>query len=292
MLLLLSFPLLGKSQHDSLVISGSYYFPKEKLAPIAAYLAQRLDRPVAIHSAGKLEELNAGITDGSIDVAFLNPFSYVLSHAETGGGIEPLVMMSDADGNPSFYRSMLVSAALGPKSFEELTKVSDQQTITFVHATSTSGHLIPRLHFAQAGLDPLEMHFAEVRFAGGHQEAIAELARGEASLIACSEPDLRLAIEKGVLAEGSFNLLWQSDPIPEPLVAVRSGLDADVKDALELAFVEMRNTPQAPWNHVVENFGSTHAQGFVPALDSYYDPIREMADSMEQLILFLTFYME
>lgn len=104
---------------------------------------------------------------------------------------------------------------------------------------STSGWLVPTHYFRSKGIDP-KSYFG--RYAEGASAAAAQMATAESQVDLATGWDTHrnTMIRNGTIREDSNRVVWQSDPLPNEVVAVRKGLDEGLASALQSAFVELR----------------------------------------------------
>ena len=132
-------------------ISGSYYFPKSKIQPVCACLSKELGIQVTAVDFSSTRELNKKLRNGRIDMAFLNPYSYVLAK-QMAPKIEPLLVPGNKQGPYTYKSCIIANPAAGINSMTQLKKKARMLDFMCVHATSTSGHIVPRFHLKQIGL--------------------------------------------------------------------------------------------------------------------------------------------
>ncbi|HAS41905.1 MAG TPA: hypothetical protein DCS93_15600 [Microscillaceae bacterium] len=260
---------------------------------IAAYLSTKLNRKIEVVLPEKNKQLIEMLQDKKVDIAFLNTFGYILTSAEAN--ITPIAVISSNGSTPTSYKSCIIKNRSVNKinSINDIKKkeVAANISFKFVNPTSTSGHLIPRLYFNSLGLNYTESHFKEVTFGNNHQNTIMQIKQNKADLGACSYEDLQKLIQQGKLKKEDLKVLWVSKPIVNGPIAVRKDLDANTQKTLTEAFLKMADEAPQLQAKVKKIW---HAKGdkpyFVKAQDVWYNPIREMANSIEELILILSYY--
>jgi phosphate/phosphite/phosphonate ABC transporter binding protein len=82
------------------------------------------------------------------------------------------------------------------------------------HSTekSNSGNLAPRAYFPSIGLLPGRNY--EVVYSGGHERSIVGARHGFWQGAAVASDQLERMVSKGEIDEGTFRVLWKSDPFP------------------------------------------------------------------------------
>ncbi|EAY24872.1 substrate-binding domain-containing protein [Microscilla marina] len=259
---------------------------------IAAYLAKKLQKKIVVLLPQKNNELIQMLKDKKVDIAFLNTFGYILASAEVA--IDPLVVVSADARQPAAYKSCLIKHPdTKVKTIPDVVKKSNaaQLRFAFVNPTSTSGHLVPRLYFNSLGLNYTESHFKEIIFGNNHTNTIRQIASHKADLGACSYDDLQKMMATGKISKKAVEVLWVSSPIVNGPIAVRTQLDKSLKTAIGQAFLKMPdNAPQlqAAFKKLWHTSGKKTY--FVKAQNTWYDPIRKMASSLEELVLILNYY--
>jgi|JI8StandDraft_2_1071088.scaffolds.fasta_scaffold01319_4 phosphonate transport system substrate-binding protein len=257
---------------------------------LATYLSHKLGLTIKINSlkAGKTLEQ---IQEGKLDIALMNTFGYVLASSE--GNMEALVVVGNAQQTAIAYQSCLIAhPSTQIKTLEDLKRDASQHFLGFVSASSTSGHLVPRLFLNRLDLQP-EISFKDVQFVGSHQELIQKISLGELKIGAVSYTDLEELIKSGKYKKSDFNILWTSEAITNGPVSVRKDLSATLKTKLQDIWVNLPKENPTLHNKVVKLWHNTNAQSvFIPAQDSLYDNIRKMANSMEEISVLVGLYSE
>ncbi|MCS6821455.1 MAG: phosphate/phosphite/phosphonate ABC transporter substrate-binding protein [Microscillaceae bacterium] len=267
---------------------------KESAEKIANYLANKLGKTVEIIVTDKNTELVQLFQENKIQLAFFNTFGYILAANEVE--IEPLVVIADEAKQPVSYSSCIITYPNSAvKTLKELKELKGKIDFLFVNPTSTSGHLVPRLLFNSIGMDYSETHFNKIEFAGNHLNTIIAIKEKKFEAGACSFDDLQKAIKNGILKENEIHILWKSEPIVNGPVAVAKNLDKIQKEQISKAFLTMSQEKpelladiQKLW-HISQEAKS---YDFTPAFEKFYDSVKSMANSMEELILIINYYID
>ncbi|MEM9981359.1 MAG: phosphate/phosphite/phosphonate ABC transporter substrate-binding protein, partial [Bacteroidota bacterium] len=244
-----------------------------------------------IVSPDKTSQLIEAIKENKIDIVLLNTFGYVL--AAYDAPIEPLLVVSNNGNQPTAYQScILAHAGTQITSTQMLKEKASDLVFNFVKSSSTSGHLVPRLYLNSMSLQP-EYFFNDIAFAGSHYKLAEKINTGEAQVGACSYTDLQKWVTEGKLDENNFKVLWTSKPIVNGPISIKKSLSPNNKQAIKSAFLalpkekkELYQQLSKIWHNVQP--GST----LIEAQDDLYNPIREMADSMEELSILVGLYSE
>ncbi|MBW3544226.1 MAG: phosphate/phosphite/phosphonate ABC transporter substrate-binding protein [Bacteroidetes bacterium] len=262
----------------------------EAIEPVAAYLSKELNIPVRATVANNAVDLLEQIKDGSVDIAYINGFGYVLGVSDSIP-LVPLVTPGNADGTPNTYNSCIISSPKqGISSMADLIATANQRSFLFVNPTSTSGHLIPRLYLTKMGLQQVEVDFRDVNFADNHYATIDRVLAGEVDAGAVAYNIIENRIAKGELKNSDVNVLWVSEGITQEPVVVNKSMEVRLQKKITQAMLKMHSKDPELWKHIQQNFSAREATRYVPAKDSYYNSIRNVSGRIEDLLFILNFY--
>jgi len=161
----------------------------------------------------------------------------------------------------------------GSSCIGDVSKVKGK-TVAFTSESSTSGYLFPALELTQLGIDPAN-DITPV-FTGGHDAAVTAVYNGDAD-IGISFDDARRTIRKENTDVGEKDIVFSiTAEIPNDVVAVRSDLPQDLKDAIYNAVADFVGTDagQAVFDSV---YGWTSIRR---AVESDFDIVREAAQTL------------
>src|SRR5262245_27782681 len=151
---------------------------------LAVYLQRCLGRPVRVIVEASYAATVEALRAGRVDVAMVGELAWL--RGQEVGGVEPLVVPVQADGQIPTYQSVIVTRIdSGIHDLEALRGT----TIGLVDEQSTSGYLVPRAMLREAGIDP----DAEVtiRLFGRHRRVVEAVLAGEVVAGATHESRLR-----------------------------------------------------------------------------------------------------
>jgi phosphonate transport system substrate-binding protein len=155
----------------------------------------------------------------------------------------------------------------------DLAKVAGK-TVAWVGETSTSGYLFPALQLKQLGIDPTTG--VDGVFTGGHDAAVTAVYNGDAE-IGVSFDDARRTIRETNPDVGAKDIVFSLTPeVPNDVVAVRSDLPQDLKDAIYDAVAAFLETDdgQAIFDQI---YGWTDIRR---ADDADFDIVRQAAQEL------------
>ncbi len=245
----------------------------------------RFETFVATSFAGVIEAMGAG----RADIGWLNTFSYVIAHQKYGVEVR---LVTVRFGLPYYRAEIITQAASGVTSLADLRG----KNFAFVDPASTSGYLFPLAALKKAGYDP-QKFFGQTVFAGSHNNVVLAVYQGRADAGAVYD-DARGTVQKTLPdVMEKVKVIWYSSPIPNDTVSFRRDLPEDVKARVEKALLRFAETPAGldalKSLYEIEALADysllrTKYKVQVPSLDSFYDPVRDVARyagiNLEELI--------
>jgi phosphonate transport system substrate-binding protein len=275
---------------NPITIGGSYFIKKEMLTKIANYLGKELNRKIEIKTYEKTSNLQEDMKNHAVDLLIMNSYGYAYAHAN-----QPEYTAFAALGNngklDSYKSCIITKAGSEIKTIKELIENAADVDLRFVHPTSTSGHIVPRYELRKAGITQAEMSFKNIELAGSHEKAIMQVLNGEADAAACGCSSLELLQDQGKITAEQYQIIWRSHEIQGAPIVYNEKLDNKLKNELSDAFLNMNTKAPELMNYIRNAFHSSNSN-FIAVADENYNTIREMAGSMDDLILFLNFYLQ
>ncbi len=234
--------------------------------PLADKLTEKLGIPVEAKVPLDYNAVVEGLDAGTIDIAMLNSFGYVLSNELSG---TKCILKSVRYGSATYHGQFVVMADSGIESLEDL----EGKRIAFVDPGSTSGYIFAANTLKAHGIDPEQM---DSIFAGGHDSAIIALLNEQVD-VAVSFDDARGRVE------GEFpdvmettKIIGYTDEIPNDTVSVRADLGDELIEQIKQAFLDIASTDEG--HEII--YSIYEIDGFEPAEDSEYDPVRAAAEAL------------
>ncbi len=202
-------------------------------------LGVELDLYLASEYSGVIQAMAAK----QIEVMDMGASGYAAAWIETDGGVEPLVVPQETDGSIGYYSVMFVRADSDIETFED----TKGHSFAWADPNSSSGYLFPLVSLRERGIEP-EEHFSSVVFSGGHEQSIIGVLDGayDVAVTWTNDPEehtrggIHMMLERDLLEEDDIRIIWQSDLIPNPVIAVRSDIPQDMKNDLRDMFLNMR----------------------------------------------------
>jgi phosphate/phosphite/phosphonate ABC transporter binding protein len=245
---------------------------QEQSAVLEGYLSEALKRPVKARTYATYDELADDLAKGAVDIAWINPLAFVRA-TQTQPGIQAV---AKALRHGATYQAVVFVKAGSPAA-----NLSDLKGLkaAWVDKDSAAGYLYPRAMFIRAGETP-DTFFGGEKFYGTHEAVCQAVLSGEAGFGATFETGTDNATLRvdgcttslGEASKDKFRAIAASDPIPNEVVAVRSGFDADTSDALGAVFGQMTLT-DAGKKILADVF---NADGFGAALETDFNTVRSV----------------
>jgi phosphonate transport system substrate-binding protein len=234
----------------------------------AAELAKRVGIPIKVYMPTDYLGVVEALRNRTADMAFVHPAGYVFANREAKAQI---VAVDVWHGKTSYTSRVYVRRDSGLKRLEDLRG----KTIAFVDPGSTSGYVYPMVMLIKKGLvkgrDP-KTFFKDAMFAGTHEAALLALLNGSVDAVASFDLAPQQYLKDKEKVERIAHVA-ETDPIPEAGMCVRDGLDPALVQKLRESLMAF-NAPE--YRPILKDFYGI--DGFAPARDSDYDPVREAID--------------
>lgn len=273
--MLLSLAACGKPQSSGPALRVGFV-PSENVQqvaqnaqPLVEIMRQKLGMEVepfvAVDYTGVIEALRAK----KLDIAFLTPASYVLAKNEADIQV---VLKSHRKGLASYYAAIITRADSGINSLKDLRN----KTFAFGDPLSTTGHIIPKKMFLEAGIDPAK-DFKHVLYSGGHDATVLAVLnrKVDAGATFANFTDGKDAAWvqylKNPAERKQIRAIAYSDPIPADNLVFRAGLDPALGKKIQELFLELSRDPAG--QKMLRDL--YQIDGFVPATDGDYESVRE-----------------
>lgn len=245
-------------------------------SPDTVLLAEQLESETGIDVTVVRPTSNSrlliAIKKKQFELALVDPITYVRAKVEAPT-IEAFAAINtnreDAREKSFGYYSILISSAKrGLDTVESLKG----RTLALVDAGSTSGFLIPRIHFSTPNGQSLDSYFTKILESGKHDLSIIAVAKGSVDAAFVASNVLDIMVANNQINYEDFNVLWRSSAIPPPPFIYKNTLCKDVRE----------NITQALMNFHTKETGKTwlkmmSASGIEPVDDKDYHLVREAA---------------
>ncbi|WP_405107711.1 phosphonate ABC transporter substrate-binding protein [Phaeobacter sp. BS52] len=222
-----------------------------------------------------------GLLGGTIDMAWLGASGYAKTYLSDPAAVEPILVKVNNDGGYGYYSVGFARKDSGITSLDDM----QGKTFGFGDPNSTSGFLIPSIEIPEATGATMTSgdYFGEVKFTGGHEQTIVAVVNGDVDA-GVSWADglgewedgfnsgaLRRAVDAGLVDMNDLVQIWQSKPIPEGPVVLRTELPEDVKLKMTGLMASLKSMDAECFYGVAAG----EAKGFMPITHDAYEVIIE-----------------
>lgn len=240
---------------------------KEQKQTLTDYLSKTLNRPVLVQFTKDYDTAVDLLVQEKVQVALLGPLSYVEAR-QRNPQVEPIAAPVNKITQRPWYKSaIVVNSASGIKTISDLKG----KRIGFVSKLSASGYMVPTVKLLDIGLDP-RSYFSSVEFYGSHDKNLDALLNGKADAIAIDKNNYLRAKEAGKVND-SYQIIWESEPIPESPVVVSKKLSSQLIADIRQAFI---NAPTG-----LLDITGNPSNGYTLVEDSTYEPIRRIKQQID-----------
>ncbi len=237
--------------------------------PIYKFVCDQVGADLHLQVANDWAGIATALANEQIDVAQMGPWGYVLARINGGARIINTMLVN---GKP-YYKAIIVARpGLDIARFPEDAKGMSMQMLD---VGSTSGWLVPTYMMKQKGIEP-KSFFG--RYAEGASAAAAQMAtiNGQVDFATGWDTHRNIMIKNGTIKPDSNKVVWESEPLPNEVVAVRKGYDEEAAKKLQAAFVKLTD------DEVVKNLPYPYT-GFVAATHEPYVVLETMGYALGAL---------
>ena len=211
-----------------------------------AYAEKKLGVKIKLFQASDYAGVGQALIAGHLQMARIGGAGYASVWLDCNGCIEPSVTTEGLDGTTGYLSILTVRTDRPYQGLQDLKGKS----IAFADPNSTSGYIVPMVMLTKAGIDP-DKFFGKTSFSGGHEQSVIALLKGTYDAVYTwtakndSFGNLRMMMDKGLLKRDQVRIIGTSDPIRNPLLAVRTELPAQMKKDIAQMYFDMATENQA-----------------------------------------------
>jgi len=239
---------------------------QRKFTPLGAYLHDATGLDVKFVPVTDYAATVEGLAAGKLDLVWYGGFTFVQARRRTGNAI-PLVQREE---DARFHSKFIVPAGSRAKTLADLKGAS----FAFGSVSSTSGHLMPRYHLLQNGIDP-DRDFARVAFSGAHDVTAKWVEAGKVDAGALNESVWEKLLEEKKIDPARVRVLWTTPDFHDYNWTVRGDLDPKLVEKLRAAFLAL--DPTKPAHKAILDL--QRAKRFIPTAPENYQAIEKAARS-------------
>lgn len=241
----------------------------DRYQQLAAYLAEKLGRPVELVQGKTYAEINDLVKTGEVTLALVCTNPYLQGREEFG---MELLVAPQVNGDTVYYSLLIVGRNVQASSLADLRGA----TFAFSDPLSNTGRLAPLYQLALMG-ETAESFFSRTIFTYAHDSSIRAVAEGIVTAAAVDSAvfDYLQRTEPSLTAKVKVIDRWGPFGI-YPFV-VNPHLAPQLKAELRRAFLEMDQDPLGK-----EILRHLMVDRFVVPDDSIYDSVREMRSYLRE----------
>jgi len=203
--------------------------------PVYKMICDQIGADLELRVANDWAGISVALATQQIDVAQMGPWGYVL--AKKKGEAQAIGMLTIQGRD--YYKAIVVARPdLKIARFPEDAKGLSMQMLD---VGSTSGWLVPTHFLRSKGIDP-KNYFG--KYAEGASAAAAQMAtvNGQVDLATGWDTHRNTMIRNGQITETSNRVVWESQPLPNEPVVIRSGFDPEMAKRLQAALAGLPPT--------------------------------------------------
>ena len=171
------------------------------------------------------------------------------------------------------YRAVLIT--LADSEFDSIESLRGQ-VIALADPASTSGNLLPRVVFQEEIDVDFDDFFGRVVYSGGHDLSTLAVKEGRTDAAFVATHRFDNVVERGLVEMEEFQVLWQSQFIPQDPFVYRGDLCPELREAIEETFLTLHETEEA-----AGFLANVNSARFVRMEDSDYDIIRQLSAAQD-----------
>jgi phosphonate transport system substrate-binding protein len=235
----------------------------ESYSAMAAYLSEKLNRPVELVQRRTYAEVNDLIENGEVDVAFVCTSAYVIGHRDFD---MELLVAPQVDGKTTYQSWLIIPVKSQAQSLTDLRG----KTFAFTDPWSNSGRIYPTAMVKEMGETP-ETFFGRTFFTYSHDDAIRAVANGVADGAAVDSLVYQYAIVREPELGEKTKIIHRSPAFGIPPVVTSPHLRPQARAELQDILLNMAQDPDGRAALEVLDIDR-----FVLADDVQYDSVREL----------------
>jgi phosphonate transport system substrate-binding protein len=248
------------------------------------FMCRKLGIPAKVFNASDYNGVAQAMFANQIDVALVGPSNYAMMWTQTKGKVEPILTNLEIDGSKGYFSVLFVKAS---SPFRKLADLKGK-TLAYADVNSTSGYLFPRHAMRAEGINP-DTFFGKPLFAGGHDQGVIAVAKGQADAGVTwasgvgdpaegySRGILRRLADQKLVDMKNLRIIWKAGPIVNGPVVVRTALPPAFKEALVKAMTDLPKENPSAFKAVV----SGDSPGFTRVSHADYQVIVDMRKAEE-----------
>jgi phosphonate transport system substrate-binding protein len=247
----------------------------ERFTRVAEYLQAKLGVPVKYLPVKSYPAAVTAFTNNQVQLAWFGGFTGVQARRQVPGSDA----IAQGAEDVAFKSFVVANTGTGLKPGREFPHGIAGKSFTFGSRASTSGRLMPEYFIRRefGGRGPEEI-FSRVGFSGDHSRTIQLVQSGAYEIGVLDYTVWELELKAGKIDPAQVTVIWETPTYPDYQWTVRGDVDgrfgAGFKEKLRAALLAI-DDPE-----ILRQFARSK---FIPAKDSDYGPIEEVAKATKLL---------
>ena len=232
-----------------------------RYAPLVEAIKARTGFDVQLVTPASYSEMVERFVALELDMALFGGYTFVLANER-----HKAVPLAMRDIDARFVSYVFVRA--DDTTVSSLSDLAGKR-FSFGSPQSTSGHLMPRWHFAQAGIEP-EDFFSEIVYSGAHDRTVAYVAEGRVDAGVANGQIVTRLLEEAPPGKKPVRIVWQSPPYVDYVWAVQPTMSEPTRRTLQQVFLDFSTADPSDRAFLA----SLGARYFIPADESHFHALR------------------
>ena len=238
---------------------------KARFTLLGEYLTRKIGVPVKFTILSRYGNILESFESDHMDGAFFGSFTGALAIERLG--VVPLARPVNLDGTSTYHGYLFVRKDSGIHDAEAMR----DKRMAYVDRATTAGYVFPQAWLRERGVKP-EGFFGETWFTGSHDAAISAVLDRKADVGAAKHSVYDRVRRENPRVDQELLILASSPPVPSNGLCVRHDLEADLREALRRALLDLQGDAEGA--KVLQQFG---ALKFIPTTAGDYAPVVQMA---------------
>ena len=202
-----------------------------KFGPIAAYLEKKLGMKVEFTPVSDYPAAVETLVNKKVDLVWFGGFTYVQASIRSGGKIVPIAQREE---DTRFQSVFIAKTDSGIKTLADMKG----KQVSFGSQSSTSGHLMPRSHLLNAGIDP-EKDFRRIAYSGAHDATVASVVSGKVDAAALDITVWKKFTSEGKVDTKAVDVFYTTAPFFNYNWSVHADMPVDLRNKLQKALLDI-----------------------------------------------------
>jgi phosphonate transport system substrate-binding protein len=239
---------------------------KARFTLLGEYLSRKIGVPVKFTILSRYGNILESFESERMDGAFFGSFTGALAIEKLS--VVPLARPVNLDGTSTYHGYLFTRKDSGIHDAAAMRG----KRMAYVDRATTAGYVFPLAWLRERGIHADSSFFGESWFTGSHDAAISAVLDRQADVGAAKHSVYDRVRRENPRVDRELLILASSPPVPSNGLCVRSDLEADLREALRRALLDLRGDPEGA--KVLQQFGAIE---FIPTTAADYAPVIEMA---------------